>query len=75
MNTAAANRATRRYQLVVPEELFVEVQMLASKRGTTVIDILRRFIRLGLMVARTEDSPDGQFIIREGDSERQVILL
>ena len=75
MNRTLTDRATRRYQLVVPEELFAEVQLLASERGTTVIDLLRRFIRLGLMVARTEDSPDEKFIIREGDSERQVILL
>ena len=73
--TARNGKAQKRYTLVLPEELFAKVQELADERGATVVDILRRFIKLGLLVAQSEDSPDSTFVIREGGSEREVILL
>ncbi len=73
--TARNGRTQKRYNLVLPEELFAKVQELADERGVTVVEILRRFIKLGLLVAQSEDSLDSTFIIREGESEREVILL
>ena len=65
----------KRYNLVLPEDLYKEVQTLAERRGTTVVEIFRRFIRLGLLVAKAEESPDMAFILREGDKERELLLL
>jgi CopG-like RHH_1 or ribbon-helix-helix domain, RHH_5 len=67
--------AAKRYNLVLPEELYQEVQTLAEQRGTTVVELLRRFIKLGLLVAKAEESPDMAFILREGERERELILL
>lgn len=67
--------AIKRYNLVLPEELFNEVQRIADDRQTTVVDILRRFIKLGLLADRIEKSSDSALIIREGDIERQIILV
>jgi hypothetical protein len=69
------DQATKRYNLVLPETLFREVQELADQRQTSVVTLLRSFIRLGLLVARAEESPDTMLIIREGEKERQVLLL
>jgi hypothetical protein len=41
----------------------------------TVLELLRKFIRLGLLVAKAEDSPDAAFVLREGDKERELLLL
>lgn len=68
-------RGLKRYNLVLPEELFRELQMLAEHRHTTVVELLRKFIRLGLLVAKFEESPDTVFVVREGDKERQLVLL
>lgn len=65
----------KRYSLVLPEELFEAVQELADRRHTTVVEIIRRFIKLGLIAARIEDTPDAALIIREGDTEREIILV
>lgn len=67
--------AVKRYNLVLPEELFNEVQRIADDRQTSVVDILRRFIKLGLLADRIEKSPGSALIIREGDIERQIILV
>jgi hypothetical protein len=65
----------RRYQLVLPEELFAEVESLAEQKGASVVEVLRRFIKLGLLVAKAEESPTTRFVIREGESEREIVLL
>jgi hypothetical protein len=65
----------KRYNLVLPEDLFLEVQALADRRNTTVVELLRKFIRLGLLVAHSEESSNATFLIREGDKEKQLVLL
>jgi hypothetical protein len=67
--------AAKRYNLVLPEDLYNEVQTLAERRGTTVVEVFRRFIRLGLLIAKAEESPDMEFILRKGDKEQQLLLL
>ena len=68
-------QSQKRYNLVLPEDLYNEVQVLAEHRQTTVVELFRKFIRLGLLVAKAEESSDAVFIIREGDKERQLLLL
>src|SRR5262245_24968443 len=65
----------KRYSLVLPEDLFMAIQELADQRQTTVVDLIRRFIKLGLIAAKIEDTPGAALLIREGDTERQIILL
>jgi hypothetical protein len=65
----------KRYNLVLPEELYNEVQALAERRGTTVVEVFRRFIRLGLLIAKAEEAPDMELILRKGDKEQQLLLL
>ena len=65
----------KRYNLAVPEDLFNEVQRIAEQRGTTFVEMVRRFIRLGILTAHIEETPGAALIIREGDVERQVLLV
>ncbi len=66
---------SRRYSLVMPEELFAEVERLAQRQNTTVVDLLRRFTRLGLLAMQIQERPDAALLIREGGVERQLLLL
>jgi hypothetical protein len=65
----------KRYSLVLPDDLFTAVQALADQRQTTVVDLIRRFIKLGLIAAKIEDTPGAALIIRDGDSEQQIVFL
>ncbi len=69
------SKGVKRYNLVLPEELFNAVQELADERQTTVVDLIRRFIKLGLIAAKLEDTPGAALILREGDSEQRILLL
>lgn len=73
--TALKQRGMKKYQIVVPESLFEEIEKIADSRQTTVIDIIRRFLKLGILTSRIEGTPNAGLFIREGESEREIILL
>jgi len=73
--TVKNKKEVKRYNLALPVDLFEEVQRLADERQTTVVDMFRRFVKLGLLAAYLEDQPDAALIIRDGNTERQVLLL
>lgn len=56
----------KRYTLVIPQELYDEVEKLAKDEGVTVIEILRLYIRLGLLASKGEvklQSKDGNEVV------------
>ena len=65
----------KRYNLVLPETLYQQLEELARDRQVTVVELLRRFIKLGLIAAEVEANPDAALLIREGDTEREIILV
>ena len=68
-------KSLKRYNLALPEELYAEVQALADRQQTTVVELLRRFIKLGLLATAVQERPDASLLIREGEREREIILL
>ena len=68
-----AQSGMKRYNLVLPETLFNELEKLAIARQMSVAHLLRGFIKLGLMVA---EEPDAVLVIRtEGGREREIVFL
>jgi hypothetical protein len=65
----------KRYNLALPEDLFNEVQRLAEERHTTVLELLRRFVKLGLLAIQIEETPGSTLLIREGDKEKEIIVI
>lgn len=65
----------KRYNLALPEDLFREVELLAEREHTTVLEVIRRSVKLGLLIAQVQQTPGASFVIREGTSERQLVLL
>jgi ATP-dependent Clp protease ATP-binding subunit ClpA len=68
-------KASKRYSLVLPESLFQEVQELSEREQTTVVEVMRRFIKLGLLATRIQETPDASIVIREGGRERELLIL
>lgn len=66
----------RRYSLVLPDELFEELQGVADARGTSVVELIRLFVKIGLMAIKLEDEPgdDNALIIRKGGKERELLI-
>jgi hypothetical protein len=71
-----AKRVSRkRYNLVISEELFDAVQQMADEKDTTVVELIRKFLRLGLVIADAEKDDLATLYIREGDQEKQIHLF
>jgi ATP-dependent Clp protease ATP-binding subunit ClpA len=68
-------KTNKRYSLVLPESLFDQVQALADREQTTVVDVMRRFIKLGLLATEIQATPGSALIIREGGKERELLIL
>lgn len=64
----------KRYNLALSEDLYREVEQLANREHTTVLEIIRRSVKLGLIAARTQ-AAGGSLLLRQGDREREIILL
>ncbi len=73
--TGRRDKDQKRYNLVLPKELYEEVRQLADKRQTTVVDLLRRFIKLGLLATSIEEAPNSSLLVKENGVEREIILL
>jgi ATP-dependent Clp protease ATP-binding subunit ClpA len=68
-------RSGRRYSLVLSEDLFTQVERLADEEGTTVVELLRRFTKLGLLATDIQRTPGATLLIRDAAGERQIVLL
>lgn len=66
---------TKLYNLALPATVYADIQAVAERRKTTVAELIRRFIKLGLIVDRLEETPGAALVLREGASEREVLLL
>jgi hypothetical protein len=62
----------KRYNLVLPAELYAEVEQLAKREHTSVLEILRRCIRLGLFVSKAKNAT---LIVSENGRERTIIFI
>ena len=64
----------KHYNLVIPEELFAEVEAIANRRQTTVAAIMRQFVKIGLLAVRIEEDPNMDLLVQEGEETRVVKL-
>ena len=64
----------KRYNLGLPYQLFDQVEAIATREGTTVLEVLRRAVKLALLVDQSQR--DGaSLVIRQDGREREVVLL
>lgn len=64
-----------RYNLALPKDLYGELQCLAKSEHTTVLDLIRRFIKLGLVAVHIEKDPDAKIVIHEGNRQRELVFF
>lgn len=73
MSTGMKRNGTRRYNLVLPAELYDEVQRVAEEHHTTVLDFMRKAIKLTLLVMRDERN-GAELILRRKDGDTRILL-
>lgn len=64
-------RSTKRYTFELPVEIYDQLSNTAEQNGTSVVEMLRKYIKLGLLATQ----PDTVVLLRSGDSEQPVMLV
>lgn len=65
----------QRYNLALPSDLAEQLEAVAQELHISVTELLRLFIKLGLIAHQVSTTPGAELIYREGTQERQIILL
>lgn len=60
------------YNLTLSETLFDELKVQAIRRDTTMLELIKRFMKFGLLTINILDDPNSSLIIREGDKETEL---
>ena len=69
------NPGLKRYNMALPSELYKELQVISDQEHTSVVELIRKFIKLGLIVLRIERDPDARIIIQDSKGERELQML
>jgi len=64
----------RRYQMTMPAELYDELLQVAEAHGDTVQELVKKFIKLGLLVVEVAKIDGHGLFLHEGDLETEVTL-
>ncbi len=68
--------SSKRYCIIMPEDLYEKVHDVAKAQVTTIRGILMRFVRLGLFIeAQLKDDPDTEIVIRKSDGSETVVKI
>jgi hypothetical protein len=63
----------QRYTLTLPSEVYEELRIKASRRGMTIKELVRIFLKLGLMVVELEERPNSGLYIKEQLPDSEVV--
>lgn len=74
-NGPPENTGVKRYNMALPFELYTELREVANQEHTSVVELIRKFIKLGLIVLRIERDPDAKIIIHDSKGKRELQML
>jgi hypothetical protein len=64
-------RVNKRYTFELPIEIYNQLAGVAEENGTSVVEMLRKYIKLGLLATK----PGTEVLLRIGDSDQPVMLI
>lgn len=65
----------RRITLPVNEEMAIHLEKLARQYDTSLVDMIRKFIRLGIFVLAEQEKSDSSLLLKGEDGERELVFL
>ncbi|MFA6446080.1 MAG: hypothetical protein WCW14_02405 [Candidatus Paceibacterota bacterium] len=66
----------KRYSLLLSSEIFSEVKRVSNEEGVAVVDIFRRFVKMGIVLAdELKKAPGSEIIIRQKDGKEKSLIF
>jgi hypothetical protein len=63
------------YHLSMPVVLHEELQAIADEQQVSIAEIMRRFLKMGVVASKLAQSPDAYLCVAQGDMIQQIIVL
>lgn len=63
----------KRYNMVIPTELYNDVEALANSKHIAVIELLRNFIKFGMTISKLNDE-GAEIIVRQNGVDKQILI-
>lgn len=64
----------KHYRLELGADIYHELEKTAVTREMSVAELLREFIKLGLVAVHVQNTPGSMLLLREGDHERELTI-
>lgn len=71
---SATAKRTKRHNLSLPVELHRRLQEAADRYGTSVTDLIKQCLKIGLLALEVDNTPGAELLIRENGIERQILI-
>ena len=65
----------KRHNLVLPPDLHRKLQEVADRQGTTVTELIKKCLKIGLIALEVENTPGAELLIREHGAERTILIV
>lgn len=73
--TKAPTTQKHRFNLVIPDPIYKELYQIASQEDVPVTEVIRKFIKVGLIAYDAQQDPEKKLIIRERDTDIELLLI
>lgn len=66
----------KRYNLAIPYYMYDEIKTIADSNDTTILDVIKKFLKLGLTISREQRKQNCEVIIRtDSGIEKEILIL
>ena len=67
----------KRYNMAIPQALYDELETIANNETTTVLEIMKRFIKAGLCLYKISTTDGGEITIKAGKNAmvRRLMII
>ena len=66
----------KRYNMVLPEKVYEDLKTVADMHSITIAEVLRKYIKLGLIASEIEETPGLDLVLREeGKPDKTLVLI
>ena len=73
-SNASASRATRRMNMYLPEEMYLDIERMGMEKGLRPSELVQNALRLMVLAYKHSANPEQGLYWRDGDQYSKVLL-
>ena len=66
--------SVKRYNLLMPEDLFNRLEVLANEKQVSLAELIRTFLKIGLILVELQHDDSVSIVVRDSNRERELMF-